>query len=375
MTFTKYSLVMALLLFTILSGMGSIVVRRASWKTLYVPGAVLFLGIMRCLFPAEFFGGKLIESWKVYPFIEGMAQKEIGAGLTGETVFCLLWAAGTILLLFRLCVQLCGQWKTVQCCALPKEHPLYDICGSIAGELGFSYSGKIGMSSDFSTAMMTGFLHPNILLPAAAEKLSSGELDAVFRHELYHFRGRDLWIKLSMQLLCCLLWWNPAVYWLRNSADQVLELRCDRSVCCVMSEEDRMVYSNALLRMLKYDRKPECLLAAGYSGRGSRRNLHQRFNLILHEGKTKKHELQIWVTVVISVLFFVGSYLFIPQPAYEHPFVPGEHAASYSDGDTFILRTGDGTLEYYYNSVRTGYLTESMLEEEPYCYISVYEGY
>lgn len=375
MTFTKYSLVMALLFFTILSVMGSLVVRRTSWKTLYVPIAVLLLGIVRCLFPVEFFGNRMIRSCKIYPFIEQAAKKKIGAGFTGENIFCLLWAAGAVLLSLRLFVQLCGQWKTVQRCALPKEHPLYDTCEHIAEELGFSYSGKIGISPDFSTAMMTGFLHPNILLPASAEKLSGEELDTVFRHELYHFRGRDLWIKLSMQFLCCLLWWNPAVYWLRNSADQVLELRCDRSVCRVMSEEERMAYSNALLRMLKHDKKSEYLLAAGYSGRGSRRNLRQRFNLILHEGKAKKYRLQTWVAVVISVLLFISSYLFILQPSYEHTPVSGEHAASGSDGDTFILRTGDGRLEYYRNSVRTGYLTEDMLEKEPYCYISVYEGY
>ena len=61
----------------------------------------------------------------------------------------------------------------------------------------------------------------------AGKKYSDQELYCALLHELFHFYHRDAWIKLLVQLLCSLLWWNPLMYLFQRDVTQTLELHCD----------------------------------------------------------------------------------------------------------------------------------------------------
>ena len=58
--------------------------------------------------------------------------------------------------------------------------------------------------------MMTGFLHPILLLPEM--DYEEEELSLVFEHELTHLKHRDLYANLPSLVVTSLYWFNPAVH-------------------------------------------------------------------------------------------------------------------------------------------------------------------
>ena len=96
-----------------------------------------------------------------------------------------------------------------------------------------------------SSPMVTGFLRPVLLLPAA--DFSPRALDAIFRHELVHARRHDIWYKLLLLLARCVHWFNPLVHLMVRRAGRDLEIACDEAVVAGRDEAFRQDYGRAVL--------------------------------------------------------------------------------------------------------------------------------
>ncbi len=90
--------------------------------------------------------------------------------------------------------------------------------------------------------VVTGFFNPLIFLPLSVLELGDGELGYILCHEWNHFLARDLWIKVLVDVLCCVFWWNLPIYCLRMDLEQILELNCDRAVTVGMTEQEKTKY-------------------------------------------------------------------------------------------------------------------------------------
>ena len=80
-------------------------------------------------------------------------------------------------------------------------------------------------------AMIGGLVHPTLILP---RELTGQRLKAAITHELMHYRSGDLWIAAWWRVLCCLYWFNPAVwlcfFWARRDCEKACDqrvLRCE----------------------------------------------------------------------------------------------------------------------------------------------------
>ncbi|HEY2234544.1 MAG TPA: M56 family metallopeptidase [Candidatus Angelobacter sp.] len=101
-----------------------------------------------------------------------------------------------------------------------------------------------------------GFWNPRILLPEVCEQIGpTPQVADVLCHELIHVARRDyLWAGLS-DLICCLLFFHPAVWKARKMMALQAELACDLAVLETRSG-DRADYADSLayfvrLRMLQ----------------------------------------------------------------------------------------------------------------------------
>lgn len=84
---------------------------------------------------------------------------------------------------------------------------------------------EIRTMADCGPGMATGLLKPVIWLNQQQQNAST--LHTILLHELTHIRQHDpLWLWL-INLLSCLLWWNPIVRWLCRYSAQQIELSCD----------------------------------------------------------------------------------------------------------------------------------------------------
>lgn len=89
-------------------------------------------------------------------------------------------------------------------------------------------------------------LHPRILLPREM-KFTENELRYVFRHELAHVRHHDVLIKLLVNVLAIVYWWNPLIRILRKELDIILEIRVDDRVLAGGDQNTRSDYVDTLM--------------------------------------------------------------------------------------------------------------------------------
>lgn len=99
---------------------------------------------------------------------------------------------------------------------------------------------KIIMTSKVSVPMYFGLLRPLIILPKI--ELSDQELYYILGHEATHYYNNDLWIKLFVEFISIVYWWNPFVFILKHEVDKILEIRVDKAVTKTFNESEKINY-------------------------------------------------------------------------------------------------------------------------------------
>lgn len=104
-------------------------------------------------------------------------------------------------------------------------------------------------SNLISSPMLYGFRYPQIIVPTM--DLTYKEWYFVLKHEITHYYNRDLQIKMFVQILQVVYWWNPFIYLLNAEIDKMLEIRTDLEVTKAFSEYEKTKYLDCLLKIAK----------------------------------------------------------------------------------------------------------------------------
>lgn len=200
---------------------------------------------------------------------------------------------------------------------------------------------------------MTGFFRPVAVLPA--RDYDEDALADILAHEARHFLSHDLWIKLLVNLVCCVFWWNPASYLLRRVCERTMELRCDGRVSAQFTEEARRHYFGTILsfyrdlqgRQAALPGAPIC--AASFVVPEKDWEVLQRFRFGLRHGRTRNRLAAAGLCAAV-LLLFLASYAVIFQPAYPGSTEEGgyEIFATFPE-DSYLVPNSDGTYDLYMN--------------------------
>ncbi|HBG1764793.1 TPA: M56 family metallopeptidase, partial [Clostridioides difficile] len=93
------------------------------------------------------------------------------------------------------------------------------------------------------------FFNSCVLLPPHEYKLK--ELDWIFRHELMHFKSRDLYLKYVILFLKTVYWFNPFIYIMDKHIDLDCELYCDERVLKNRNSEEKKDYALTILNAMR----------------------------------------------------------------------------------------------------------------------------
>jgi beta-lactamase regulating signal transducer with metallopeptidase domain/DNA uptake protein ComE-like DNA-binding protein len=125
-----------------------------------------------------------------------------------------------------------------------------------------------------------GIRRPRLLFPPGfAAQLDDEHLRLVIRHELVHWRRRDLLAQALMQTAVVLHWYNPFAWIAARLARVDCELACDAAVLRRENAEGRIAYGSALLRVValaRGRRRPAAAIAIF----DAKRHLAQRVRMI-----------------------------------------------------------------------------------------------
>lgn len=151
---------------------------------------------------------------------------------------------------------------------------------------------KIHEITEASAAFTIGYVRPIIFVPLKCEREA---LRMILRHELIHVDRGDLLVKLLMELVCCLHWFNPVVYVLERHLDVICELSCDEAVVRGYGKAERALYARIVTEGMRESNRKTGLRN---EFAGSKSKAVERTEKIMIEKKVKA-----WKKVVAAGMF------------------------------------------------------------------------
>lgn len=129
-----------------------------------------------------------------------------------------------------------------------------------------------------SSPILIGLFHPCIIFPDATP--SAEELEYALRHELTHYRLKDLPLKWLAVFATALHWYNPLAHMLRRSFANTCEKNCDEQIAKQLNGTQRKAYAATLLHYAE-TRTPYMVSTFAAPAK----ELKKRINTMLHPVK------------------------------------------------------------------------------------------
>ena len=212
---------------------------------------------------------------------------------------------------------------------------------------------QIRQSDEISAPLTYGVFRPVILLPKLILDSKDSEsksrlLDFALMHELTHIRRFDPAIKLLAIAVCCVHWFNPAVWLMAWLLNRDIELSCDERVVSAFGTDSRADYANALISL--EEKRSGVPIYTGFC----RNAVQERITAIM---KTKKIGVISALAACLVVACTIGAF----ATSADKPDIN-----SVTELDVIATGTGDGDLSTYRYSDDGGktYMTEQELMDK-----------
>lgn len=177
------------------------------------------------------------------------------------------------------------------------EGPQLEVFQSLKTQMGLAENIGLQICESIGSPMMTGFVKPRILLPKA--DFTTEELGLILKHELVHYKRKDLWYKGLTLAANAIHWFNPVVYLMTQAIDSQCELACDEGVVRGAGADVRQYYCETIIRVIRYQSKRKTALSTlFYKGK---KGMKERIFSIM-DMKKKKAGISLIMGVMILTL-------------------------------------------------------------------------
>ena len=340
-----------ILIFIALTSIKYIMIKLPMWILLMF---MLVTGL-RLLFPVEFsFLSYNISSFENMPYFDEIINRNVSVisrlseniNITVGTLFCIVWLMGIIvslLLYFGKYYSLC---KNVKYTPATNSKIVLDTLERIKREQNYTFNSKVIMNSGVTFPSEFGCLNQTIFIND--QTYSEKELYYVLLHELTHFHIKTNWIKLIMDCIYSLFWWNPVIYLLRCHVENLLEVYVDAYVTKDLDWRLRAEYLQCILDAYKISDSPDAIPEFIHSMTitSTEKVLKKRFNLIIKDHKTN---IPICISFILILVFYLyASGRYVIQPAYEPP-IEDIATPKFTSENSYIVKDGDFYVLYYNN--------------------------
>jgi len=269
--------------------------------------------------------------------------------LTPGLIIIIIWVSPAIFIIYRRTKEYMRFKHALDIMPASEDQNLYRIFAK--ADLHNNIPGiKIIVHAYVNSPAITGFFHPVIILPYI--KFNNNELLGIFMHEISHYRFKHHFIKLIMELICAVFWWNPLFKKLSSELSHIMELQSDKAVCLNLDHNQKKEYLHAMAKVAVNIKNrsvtPPCLCSILEENSGE--NLLQRFKMIAGNNYQTRKKLDI-ITIPLVIAIFLLSYSFVCQPFSEPTPEDMESSEVNTSADTsnaidaaecFIAKSGNG---------------------------------
>ena len=225
-----------------------------------------------------------------------------------------IWLVGSALFLSGAFLRRQGCCAALKRNGLPCANPeILRILQETARGLSLKKYPPAVIHSQIGSPMLVGLFRPVIFLPDTT--MDEARLRLVLRHELLHYKRKDLWVKLLVLLANAVHWFNPICWLLVREIDFACELSCDEGVAAGLSPEGRREYGQAILAALSETRQKQDMLFVPLSGRPQ--DMKRRLTAIMERKPNWKFAMP--VTAALAVVITTAGLLVGCSAAPETP--------------------------------------------------------
>lgn len=293
--------------------------------------------MIRMLVPLNFPFSITFYDTKVLPYIGDIIYAEFG-GVMYFTIGVVIWVVVMIFLLGRLIYRTLKLNKSVSVfidkkVCLTKYLVKYKENEKVKKI-------DVAIVPDYISPAMIGVVHPVLVMPRYCMDLNN--VEDVICHEIEHYLNYDLYLKLLMELLTCVHWWNPMVYVLRRQFFLSIEISNDVSVIKDKSDEARMEYANCIVNVMKKTQRKTSLKTDSALSFTDHIEKHAviRVERILY-GDLKSRKKTLFLNCLALIMIGVAGILFVPEALTSSgPKEPGVFEVS--PDNAYFVKTSDG---------------------------------
>lgn len=185
--------------------------------------------------------------------------------------------------------------------SIPKESTIQHLLDKNLHDMKLTKNVNIVFCQISISPTLIGIFKPTVVLPMY--DIPYDELDMIIKHELTHYKKKDLWIKKVMLLATILHWYNPFVHLLRKEINKWCELSCDEDVVVNMSHAERKRYGETILNTIQRSNQNIIPSFLGASFSTGPVNMKNRLIKILEVKKGSK----LIIVLSVTVLLMLGS--------------------------------------------------------------------
>lgn len=232
-----------------------------------------------------------------------------------------------------------------------EDENLEQTLGRLREELKFRRRPEIAWTRVDNETFTLGAVKPVIFLQ---KKYAEGDLYWILKHEMTHIVGMDICVKLLLEFVCCLHWFNPLIYFLGREIKYLSETSCDERVIKGCTETECQVYIDLLDRSRHGGRQKMSVSSALEGG-----NEIDRRIALMKKRKQVGHREKVTAICAFCFLVFLDSLTVLVYPKVYHV----KNAVIEAAEDSM-----DGGNLWTYDYVEDGYdvLVEAVLYDEQF---------
>lgn len=314
---------------------------RYHLKIIFIFSAIIMI---RMLIPINFPFTHSIYGTKIMNAIGNILYFDLTEKLTVFDTFLIIWIFGAFIAIIHYIINRKKVLAFLKAHILSIEEVRLSSLNILSNILEQQKIQVACISEDVIPSIF-GIIHPIIILPK--DSFSSKDLQFILQHEIQHYRYYDLHLKIILDLLVAIHWWNPCVYRLRRYFNAAIEFSNDYMVTKLLNKTEKLQYAESLLNVAKkrvvnkqYDLS---LVEPTY--------LKDRIYMLVNDDLITKRRKRI--SIILNVMFITIlmtiSLIFVPEANYNEyaqEVYEEENAFSITADNAYFIKSSDGYKLY-----------------------------
>ena len=254
-------------------------------------------------------------------------------------LLCALWFAG-ILAMLVLLVRSALRLRNLQKSALPLQSPAaWTVYRNCIVEMKITRDIPVYSTVFLKSPAITGIFRPRIYLPThLISDFHAEELRYMLLHELQHYKHRDAYANVWMNLAQIFYWFNPFVWHALKEMRNDREIACDTAVLQMLHSGDYESYGNTLINYAEKISLTAFPFAAGLGG--SMEQMKKRilniagYSPVSFRGKMKS--LAFFVCIALLLSCFLPALSTGAAVSDRYAFAESENQVVYADYSSYF---------------------------------------